>query len=91
MDDTLERRANQLKEMKRAHEEETAELREQLSQAKSRDRATAEALHDESSRVLDLQQRLKLSREQNLALEVRWKLCCVAELKLLAKLLRTNM
>ena len=40
------------------------------AQAKSRDRATAEGLHDESSKVVDLQSRLKLSREQVFALEV---------------------
>jgi hypothetical protein len=40
-------------------------------QAKARDRSTAEALHDQESKNVELQARLKTSREQALALEVR--------------------
>ena len=69
LQDTLDRRSQQLSELKKSAAEDGAALKDQLNEAKARERATAEALHDETTKAVDLQSRLKASRETVLAQE----------------------
>lgn len=69
LQDTLDRRSQQLTELKKSVAEEGAALKDQLNEAKARERATAEALHDETAKAVELQSRLKASRETVLANE----------------------